>query len=69
MLNLSDAELIRVTKLIPKDIALSTTGGEAASDVKVSVFFRLQNGKSSNTFDPIQCDVVVVAYGTPADKK
>ena len=64
-----DAELIRVTKLMSKDIALNTTGGKATSDVKISVMFRLQNGKSSTPNYPIQCDVVVVGYGTPAEKK
>ena len=63
-----DAELIRVTKLIPKDIALIMTGGKAASNVEISVHFRLQNGSTPPT-ERVESDVVVVGYGTPAEKK
>ncbi|MGV8962098.1 MAG: TonB family protein [Candidatus Saccharimonadaceae bacterium] len=64
-----DAELIRVVKLFPKEIALTRTGGKAASNVKLSANFRLQNGKTSTVDYPVESDVVVVGYGNPANKK
>ena len=60
-----DAELIRVTKLMPKDIALLRTDGKAASNIEISAHFRLQNGNGSTTSSPMT-DVVVVGYGLPA---
>ena len=65
-----DAELIRVIKLMPKDIALLRSGGKAASNVKISASFRLQNGNGSatSTASP-ETDIVVVGYGKPADTK
>ena len=63
-----DAELMRVTKLMPKEIALMKSGGKAASNVEISVHFRLQNG-STPPSERVESDVVVVGYGTPAEKK
>ena len=57
-----DAELVRVTKLMPKDIALSKTEGKAASNVEISALFRLQNGNTPPS-ERVESDVVVVGYG------
>lgn len=65
-----DAELVRVTKLIPKDIALIKTKGKAASDVAISVLFRLQDENGTYTAsDKGEVDVVVVGYGRSLEKK
>ncbi|HKM44314.1 MAG TPA: TonB family protein, partial [Dysgonamonadaceae bacterium] len=61
-----DAELVRVTKLMPKDIALSKTEGKAASNVEISALFRLQNGNTPPS-ERVESDVVVVGYGKPAE--
>ena len=61
-----DAELVRVTKLMPKDIALMRSGGKAASNVAISALFRLQNG-STPPSERVESDVVVVGYGKPAE--
>jgi hypothetical protein len=55
---------------MPKDIALLRSGGKAASNVKISASFRLQNGNGSatSTASP-ETDIVVVGYGKPADTK
>ncbi len=63
-----DAELVRVTKLIPNVIAWIKTGGKAASKVEISALFRLQNG-STPTTAPVESDVVVVGYGKPVSDK
>ena len=63
-----DAELIRIIKIMPKDIALMKSGGKAASNVEISALFRLQNGDTPPP-PPVKSDVVVVGYGNAADKK
>ena len=63
-----DAELIRVIKIMPKDIALMRSGGKATSNVGISALFRLQDG-STITTAPVESDIVVVGYGKPSDKK
>ena len=64
-----DAELVRVTKLIPKDIALIRSGGKAFSGVEVSALFRLQDESGTSTSTVEESDVVVVGYGKPVEKK
>ena len=65
-----DAELIRVIKLMPKEIALIKSDGKAASNIEVSALFRLQNEKTStSTGHRVESDVVVVGYGKPVEKK
>ena len=61
-----DAELIRVIKLMPKDIALMKAGGKAASNVEISALFRLQNGEVAPK-ERVESDVVVVGYGKPVE--
>lgn len=63
-----DAELIRVIKLMPKDIALLNSGGKAASNVEISALFRLQD-EGTVPPPPVKSDIVVVGYGKPAEKK
>ncbi|MFA6360602.1 MAG: TonB family protein [Dysgonamonadaceae bacterium] len=63
-----DAELIRVIKLMPKDIALMKSGGKAASNVEISAHFRLQD-ESTVPPPPVKSDVVVVGYGKPVKNK
>ena len=63
-----DAELIRVIKLMPKNIALMKSGGKAASDVEMSALFRLQD-ETTVPPPPVKSDVVVVGYGKPVEKK
>ncbi len=58
------AELVRLTKLIPNDIALMRSGGKAASNVEISALFRLQNGNTPPS-ERVESDVVVVGYGKP----
>ena len=60
-----DAELIRIIKLMPKDIALMKSGGKAASNVEMSALFRLQD-ESTVPPPPVKTDIVVVGYGKPA---
>ena len=60
-----DAELIRVIKLMPKDIALMKSGGKAASNVEMSALFQLQD-ESTVPPPPVKTDIVVVGYGKPA---
>ena len=62
-----DAELIRVTKLMPKDIALMKSGGKAASNVEISALFRLQGDGTVPPPPPVKSDVVVVGYAKPAE--
>ena len=63
------AELERVAKLMPKDIALLRSGGKAASDVGISALFRLQGEGSvpPPPPPPVESDVVVVGYGKPVE--
>ncbi|MDD2552698.1 MAG: TonB family protein, partial [Dysgonamonadaceae bacterium] len=63
-----DAELIRVIKIMPKDIALKKSGGKAASNVEISALFRLQD-ESTVPPPPVKSDVVVVGYGKPVKNK
>ena len=60
-----DAELKRVIKLMPKEIALIKSGGKAAANVEISALFRLQD-ESTVPPPPVKSDVVVVGYGKPA---
>lgn len=63
-----DAELTRIIKAMPKDIALIKSGGKAASNVEISALFRLQD-ESTVPHPPVKSDIVVVGYGKPAEKK
>ena len=56
-----NAEVIRVIKALPKEIALQKTGGKANADVDFSVYFHLQGKESTPTNYP-QSDFVVVGY-------
>ncbi|HOM62246.1 MAG TPA: energy transducer TonB [Dysgonamonadaceae bacterium] len=61
-----EAEVMRVTKALPPDIALAKTGGKANPNVEFSAYFRLQNDESpqvSPQVSNIQSEIVVVAYG------
>ncbi len=65
-----DAELVRVTKLIPKDVALSKTGDNAASNVAISALFRLQDEKGNySSSEKEDIDLVVVVYDKLVEKK
>lgn len=55
-----DKEVIRLIKSIPNDIALMKKGEK----VNFSALFRLQNEKSPLPNKNIECDVVIVGYGT-----
>lgn len=58
-----DAEVMRVIKTLPPDIALAKTGGKANSNVEFSAYFRLQDDESSQKISNIQSEIVVVGYG------
>ena len=60
-----DAELTRIIKIMPKDIALIKSGGKAVSNVEISALFRLQY-EGAVPPPPEKSDVVVVGYGKPA---
>lgn len=56
-----EAEVMRVIKALPPDIALVKTGGKANADVDFSVYFHLLGKESTPTNYP-QSDFVVVGY-------
>ncbi|MBZ4657689.1 MAG: hypothetical protein JG771_825 [Methermicoccus sp.] len=61
-----EAEVMRVIKALPPDIALANTGGKANPNVEFSAYFRLQNDESpqvSPQVSNIQSEIVVVGYG------
>ena len=62
-----DAELTRIIKTMPKDIALMKSGGKAASNVDLSANFILQGDERKVLeSEKRESDIVVVGYGTPA---
>ena len=65
-----DAELVRVTKLIPKDIALIKTNGKAASNIELSANFILQGDERKVLeSEKRESDVVVVGYRKSVEGK
>lgn len=57
-----DSEVIKALNSISSDVVLEKVGGKANPEVSLSVYFRLQNEKSSYG-SPVESDIVVVGYG------
>ena len=65
---LLDAELIRAIENMPGRIIFTITKGKAASEIEISVHFRLQN-KANREISPAKIDFVVVGYSKAAEKE